>query len=716
MLKGFFNFSAMQKIISTISSQLGIQNKLVQATLNLLEDGATVPFIARYRKEMTGSLDEVEIASIRDLAQKLKELEKRKEAILKSIGEQGKLTPALEESILKAANLTALEDIYLPYKPKRKTKAAAAREKGLEPLALRIFAQSQINPEKEAEAFIQAKHDLNTVEEVLAGARDIIAELIAEDGEVRQNLRSLNWRKNQVSSKLNPKKEAEGQKYKDYFAWTELAKDMPSHRILALFRGEEEEVLKLSFNLEVEDAMRVLERKYFIRNNAAGRQVELAMQDAYKRLLKPSMESELRGLLKEKADEEAIRVFVENLKQLLLAVPLGSKRVLAIDPGFRTGCKVVVLDAQGKLQQHVTIYPHQGLSGQQEASRKILDLIEKYQIEAIAIGNGTAGRETEGFIKSLKVNCLVVMVNESGASIYSASEVARKEFPDHDITIRGAVSIGRRLMDPLAELVKIDPKSIGVGQYQHDVDQKKLQSSLDDTVISCVNAVGVELNTASKEILSYVSGLGPSLAEQIVKYRDQHGAFKNRASLKKVPRLGEKAFEQAAGFLRIRNAQHVLDNTAVHPERYALVERMAKDLNADLQALIKTPALQQAIDIKKYVSQDIGIPTLQDILNELAKPGRDPREQFEAFSFAEGINAIGDLKSGMELKGIVTNITNFGAFVDIGVHQDGLVHTSQLAHRYVANPNDVVKVSQIVKVRVLDVDIPRKRISLTMKF
>ncbi|RZK50733.1 MAG: RNA-binding transcriptional accessory protein [Pedobacter sp.] len=706
----------MQKIISTISSQLGIQNKLVQATLNLLEDGATVPFIARYRKEMTGSLDEVEIASIRDLAQKLKELEKRKEAILKSIGEQGKLTPALEESILKAANLTALEDIYLPYKPKRKTKAAAAREKGLEPLALRIFAQSQINPEKEAEAFIQAKHDLNTVEEVLAGARDIIAELIAEDGEVRQNLRSLNWRKNQVSSKLNPKKEAEGQKYKDYFAWTELAKDMPSHRILALFRGEEEEVLKLSFNLEVEDAMRVLERKYFIRNNAAGRQVELAMQDAYKRLLKPSMESELRGLLKEKADEEAIRVFVENLKQLLLAVPLGSKRVLAIDPGFRTGCKVVVLDAQGKLQQHVTIYPHQGLSGQQEASRKILDLIEKYQIEAIAIGNGTAGRETEGFIKSLKVNCLVVMVNESGASIYSASEVARKEFPDHDITIRGAVSIGRRLMDPLAELVKIDPKSIGVGQYQHDVDQKKLQSSLDDTVISCVNAVGVELNTASKEILSYVSGLGPSLAEQIVKYRDQHGAFKNRASLKKVPRLGEKAFEQAAGFLRIRNAQHVLDNTAVHPERYALVERMAKDLNADLQALIKTPALQQAIDIKKYVSQDIGIPTLQDILNELAKPGRDPREQFEAFSFAEGINAIGDLKSGMELKGIVTNITNFGAFVDIGVHQDGLVHTSQLAHRYVANPNDVVKVSQIVKVRVLDVDIPRKRISLTMKF
>lgn len=706
----------MDPIISSIASELKLSVKQVQATFNLLAEGATVPFIARYRKEVTGSLDEVAITSIRDLAQKLAELAKRKEAILKSITEQGKLTPELSKSIAAAASLTELEDIYLPYKPKRKTRAAAARERGLEPLALRIFAQSNIDPEREAQALINAENGLANEEDVLAGARDIIAELIAEDADLRQYLRSLFWRKAEMVSKVNPKKEADSQKFKDYFSFSELAKNLPSHRILALLRGEDEDALKLNIDLDTNEAYDVIVRKFPLRRNAAGDQVDLAMQDAYKRLLKPAMETELRAVLKEKADVEAIRVFTENLKQLLLAAPLGSKRILAIDPGFRTGCKVVCLDAQGKLLHNLNIYPHQGVSGQAEAGRIVTELVKKYEIQAIAIGNGTAGRETETFVRSLGIkDCLIVMVNESGASIYSASEVARKEFPDYDITVRGAVSIGRRLMDPLAELVKIDPKSIGVGQYQHDVDQRKLQSSLDDTVISCVNAVGVELNTASKEILSYVSGLGPALAEQIVKYRDQQGAFKNRASLKKVPRLGDKAFEQAAGFLRIREAKNVLDSTAVHPERYKLVEQMAQDLRTTVAELIQKPELQKQIQIEKYVSAEIGLPTLQDIIKELAKPGRDPREQFEAFAFADDVNAITDLKIGMELPGIVTNITNFGAFVDIGVHQDGLVHTSQLANRYVANPNEVVKVNQQVKVRVIEVDVARKRISLSMR-
>ncbi len=706
----------MQAMISMLSRSLQLGDKQVQATLRLLEEGATIPFIARYRKEQTGSLDEVQIAAIRDLHQKVLELNKRKEAVLKSITEQGKLNPALQKSIEEADNLMELEDIYLPFKPKRKTRATAAREKGLEPLAIRILAQSQIDPEEAAASYIQEENGLLNVDTVLAGARDIIAEGVAEDADLRQDLRNLFWKKAQVASKANPKLEAEGQKFKDYFNWSEMAKDMPSHRILALFRGEEEGFLKLQLDLDVEDALAVCYRKYPIRQNACGKQVDLAIQEAYKRLLKPAMETELRSLLKDKADQEAIRVFADNLKQLLLASPLGSKRVLAIDPGFRTGCKVVCLDAQGKLIHHVNIFPHQGANAQAEAAKQIQDLVHKFQIQAIAIGNGTAGRETESFVRALHLkDCLVVMVNESGASIYSASEVARKEFPDQDITVRGAVSIGRRLMDPLAELVKIDPKSIGVGQYQHDVDQKKLQHSLDDTVISCVNAVGVELNTASKEILSYVSGLGPALAEQIVKYREQNGPFKNRASLKKVPRLGEKAFEQAAGFLRIREGQQILDNTAVHPERYALVEKMAKDLKTSVAELVKNESLRKQLNLNQYVDQEIGLPTLKDILNELAKPGRDPREQFESFQFAEGVNAIGDLKVGMELPGIVTNITNFGAFVDVGVHQDGLVHMSQLAHRYVANPHDVVKVNQTVRVKVLEVDLPRKRISLTMK-
>lgn len=706
----------MHSHLQHIATTLNINSKQVNATLTLLEEGATVPFISRYRKEITGSLDEVQITAIRDLAQQLKELDKRKEAVLKSILEQGKLTPELEKKIQLAETLTILEDIYLPYKQKRKTRASVAREKGLEPLALRILAQSRIDVEDEAAAYIDNEKGVKDIQDALAGARDIVAEIINEDAEARAKMRRYFEQKATYKCVVAKGKETEAIKYKDYFEWEESAKNAPSHRVLAMLRGEEEGLLKLDVLPPDEEAIQLLEKQFVTGNNSASKQVELAIYDSYKRLLRPSMETELRATLKQKADEEAIRVFAANARQLLMAAPLGQKNVMAVDPGFRTGCKTVCLDRQGNLLENTTIYPHTGQGNVKDAEWKITQLCEKHDIEAIAIGNGTAGRETETFIRGLKLaDVTIVMVNESGASIYSASPLAREEFPDHDVTVRGAVSIGRRLMDPLAELVKIDPKSIGVGQYQHDVDQSKLQQSLDDTVMSCVNAVGVELNTASKQLLAYVSGLGDSLAQNIVNYRSKNGAFKNRESLKKVPRLGDKAFEQAAGFLRIRNAEQPLDSSGVHPERYQLVNKMAKDLGVSVAELIKNTELQKRINLQNYVNAEVGLPTLQDILKELAKPGRDPREQFEAFSFADGVNSIEDLKKGMKLKGIVTNITNFGAFVDIGVHQDGLVHTSQLANRFVANPNEVVKVSQVVQVTVTDVDVERKRISLSMK-
>lgn len=702
--------------IFLVAQELNVGSKQVQATLSLLDEGATVPFISRYRKEMTGSLDEVQVASIRDRVQQLRDLDKRKEAVLKSIDDQGKLTNELKALVMAAETMTLLEDIYLPYKQKRKTKASIAREKGLEPLALTVFMQDQNNPETEADKYIDAEKGVNNTGEALQGARDIIAEMIAESAEARLALRNLFFNKGVYKAEVLKGKEEEGIKYKDYFDWSEPVKSAPSHRILAMRRGEKELVLRLDALPEEEAAVSILEQQFIKGNNKKSAEVKQALDDSYKRLLKPSMETETRLKSKQLADEEAIRVFAENARQLLLAAPIGQKRVLALDPGFRTGCKLVCLDEQGKLLENTTIYPHTGPGVAKEAAQTLKHLCDKHQIEAIAIGNGTAGRETEDFVKAQNLeNVLVVMVNESGASIYSASDAAREEFPDQDITVRGAVSIGRRMMDPLAELVKIDPKSIGVGQYQHDVDQNKLQTSLDDTVMSCVNAVGVELNTASKQILAYVSGLGPQLAQNIVEYRNTHGAFKNRVSLKKVARLGDKAFEQAAGFLRIRNGEHPLDASAVHPERYALVAQMAKDVNCKIEDLLKDAKFREQIELKKYVSEEVGLPTLKDIVTELAKPGRDPREQFEAFAFAEGINKIDDLKPGMKLPGIVTNITNFGAFVDIGVHQDGLVHLSQMADKFISNPNEVVKVSQRVQVTVVDVDAVRKRISLTMK-
>lgn len=706
----------MDTHFQSIASELNISIKQVSATLALLDEGATVPFISRYRKEVTGSLDEVQVAAIRDLAQQLRELDKRREAILKSLTELEKLTPALAKQINEAKTITVLEDIYLPYKPKRKTRASVAKEKGLEPLALRILSQSRIDPEQEAAAYINDKKGVASQEEALAGARDIIAEMISENTEIRTKMRNHFMQKATYKTVLVKGKEEAGIKYKDYFEWEESAKSAPSHRVLAMLRGEQEGFLKLNVLPPDEPAIELLENQFITARNASADQVQLAITDGYKRLLRPAMETELRATIKQKADEEAIKVFAENARQLLLAAPMGQKNVLAIDPGFRTGCKVVCLDKQGQLLVNTTIYPHTGQGNLKDAEWQLKQLCEKHDVEAIAIGNGTAGRETETFVRGLKIpDVLVVMVNESGASIYSASPLAREEFPTQDITVRGAVSIGRRLMDPLAELVKIDPKSIGVGQYQHDVDQNKLQQSLDDTVISCVNAVGVELNTASKQVLAYVSGLGDTLAQNIVNYRNTHGAFKNRESLKKVPRLGDKAFEQAAGFLRIRDAKQVLDRSGVHPERYALVNQMAKDLGCTVDDLMKDVNLQKQINLQRYVSAEVGLPTLTDIVKELAKPGRDPREAFEVFSFAEGVNSMDDLRKGMKLSGIVTNITNFGAFVDIGVHQDGLVHTSQLANRFVANPNDVVKVSQVVQVTVVDVDVARKRISLSMK-
>jgi uncharacterized protein len=699
-----------------IAAELSVAEKQVSTTVGLLDEGATVPFISRYRKEMTGSLDEVQVAAIRDRIQQLRDLDKRREAILKSLTEMGKLTPELEKQINEAETMVALEDIYLPYRPKRKTRATAAREKGLQPLADLILEQKKVDLELEAAKYIDEEKGVNSVEEALAGARDIIAEHISENAEVRTKMRTLFLEKGTFQSKVITGKEEAGIKYKDYFDWTEPVKSAPSHRILAMRRGEKEEILWLDIQPEEDGAIQLLEGLFINGNNDSSRQIELAITDGYKRLLKPSMETEIRLFTKKQADEEAIRVFAENARQLLMAAPLGQKRTMAIDPGFRTGCKVVCLDEQGKLLEYTAIFPHTGAGGAVEAEKTTKHLVSKYAIESIAIGNGTAGRETELFVRNLNMPGInIVMVNESGASIYSASEAAREEFPDKDVTVRGAVSIGRRLMDPLAELVKIDPKSIGVGQYQHDVDQNKLQSSLDDTVISCVNAVGVELNTASKQILAYVSGLGPQLAQNIVDYRNENGAFKRRDQLKKVARLGDKAYEQAAGFLRIRDAENPLDTSAVHPERYNVVEQMAKDLKCSVKDLMSNQQLRKSIPLQKYVTETVGLPTLNDIMEELAKPGRDPREQFEAFSFTEGVNAITDLKIGMKLPGIVTNITNFGAFVDIGVHQDGLVHLSQITHRYIKDPNEVLKVHQKVEVTVTEVDVNRKRISLSMK-
>ena len=706
-----------QKHVSIIAQELGLPERGVLSVIELLDEGATVPFISRYRKERTGSLDEVAIGNIKNSITKLRELDKRRETVLKSIEDQGKLTDELKASIAAAGTLAELEDIYLPYKPKRKTRASMAKEKGLEPLAELIFKQGADDPHKAAERFIDLEKGVEGMEQALQGARDIIAEWINEDSEVRASLRKIFIEKSTITSSVFKGKEAEGQKYKDYFEWSEPLKKIPSHRLLAMRRGEKEMILSLDIQPDEVLAIDALESKILKSNTPCGQEVKVAIKDAYKRLLKPSMETETRVQTKVLADEEAIHVFSENLRQLLLAPALGQKNVMAIDPGFRTGCKVVCLDRQGKLLEFEAIYPNQPQNRTRESAMTISHMVKKHNIEAIAIGNGTASRETEDFVRSigLPASVIVAMVNESGASIYSASEVAREEFPDQDVTVRGAVSIGRRMMDPLAELVKIDPKSIGVGQYQHDVDQQMLKGSLDTVVESCVNGVGVELNTASKQLLTYVSGLGPQLAGNIVKYRDENGPFESRKALLEVPRMGAKVFEQSAGFLRIRNGKHVLDGSAVHPERYDTVEKMAKDINCTVADLISDSTLRSKIDLKKYVNDEIGLPTLRDIVDELAKPGRDPRQQFEVFKFEDGVNEIKDLKIGMKLPGIVTNITKFGAFVDVGVHQDGLVHVSQLSDSFVSDPSKVVKLQQQVQVTVTEVDIANKRISLSLK-
>ena len=700
-----------------IARELNLQAWQVFNTIKLMEGGATIPFIARYRKEMTGSLDEVQLALIRDRYEVLVETEKRRAYILSSIIEQEKLTPELERQISEALTLTELEDIYLPYKPKRKTRATIAREKGLEPLAQILMAQQPIDPELKAEAFIDEEKSVTTTGDALAGARDIIAEWVNESKTSRERVRNLFTREAMIVSRPVKGKELDGMLYQNYFDTRENILKAPSHRVLAMFRGEAEGFLRLSVEPEEEKAVEMLDRIFVKAENDAALQVKAAVKDAYKRLLQPSMETEIRQLAKQKADDEAIKVFAGNLRQLLLAAPLGQKNILAIDPGFRTGCKVVCLDRQGRLLHNETIYPHPPQNEVKEAVAKIKNLVSAYGIEAIAIGNGTAGRETDYFISKIPFDreLISIMVNESGASVYSASSVAREEFPEYDVTVRGAVSIGRRLMDPLAELVKIDPKSIGVGQYQHDVSQPALQRSLEDTVVNCVNQVGVELNTASKQLLSYVSGVGPVLAQNIVDYRNKNGEFKTRNELLKVKRLGDKAFEQAAGFLRIRNAKNPLDRSAVHPESYPIVQRMAQKLNCSVEDLIEKEELRKNINPREFITDSAGLPTISDILQELSKPGRDPREQFDLFEFDKNINSIADLRPGMVLNGIVSNITAFGAFVDIGVHQDGLVHVSQLANRFVKDPNEVVKLTQHVRVKVMDVDVQRKRIALSIK-
>lgn len=710
-----------------IADELKIGVAQVQATINLLAEDCTVPFIARYRKEATGTLDEVAIAAIRDLQERLQQLDKRRDAMLKSLKERELLTDELLAKLTASNSINDLEDIYLPFKPKRKTKASVAREKGLEPLAQDIFTFKLKDVQKAAEAYLNKEKGVDTVELALAGARDIMAEWMSENLVARKQLRAY-WTKNSsIYSKVAKGKEQEGQKFKDYFEWSEKVTTAPSHRILAMFRGESEGILKVSIKPDDEDALIIMDNNFLKGDGACKAQIEITVEDAYDRLLAPSMETELRVELKQRADVEAIRVFTRNLRELLMAPPLGEHAIMALDPGFRTGCKLVCLGRQGDLLHHDVIYPHMDGSGdgakqsKLSAVKKIVELGKKFNIVAVAIGNGTAGRETEEFLRAIDWSAngmdepQIVMVNESGASIYSASEVARDEFPDYDLTVRGAVSIGRRLMDPLAELVKLDPKSIGVGQYQHDVDQPALQSSLDDTVVSCVNSVGVELNTASKQLLSYVSGLGKQIAANIVAHRQENGPFKSRAELKKVARLGPKAFEQSAGFLRIREAKNPLDASAVHPESYKVVETMAKDLGTDLATLMSDSDTRKKIDLNKYVSDKIGLPTLRDIMQELEKPGRDPRAKLEPMKFAEGVHSINDLYDGMKLPGIVTNVTAFGAFVDIGVHQDGLVHVSQLTDKFVKDASEVVTVQQKVQVTVLSVDKERKRISLSMK-
>ena len=699
--------------ISKIAGEIGVQNAQVEAVAVLLSEGATVPFIARYRKEATGTLDEVAITTVRDRLAQLAELDARKETVLKSLEQHGHLTDELKDKVLGAETMTVLEDIYLPYKPKRRTRAIIAKEKGLEPLALLIFDQGGRDIEQAAAAFVNAEKGVESVEDALSGARDIIAEMINEHEQARASLRQLFADKGKFKSTVASGKESEGAKYKDYFEWEEPVAAAPSHRILAMRRGEKEDILNLSVNPPEEDAIELLKRLFIKGQGQDSKQVEAAIEDCYKRLMSRSMETEIRVMTKERADAEAIRVFAENLRNLLMSAPLGAKRVMGVDPGFRTGCKIVCLDAQGKLLHHDTIYLHEP----ERAAILIKKMCEHFEIQAIAVGNGTASRESEAFLKAIPFEkpIQILMVNESGASIYSASDVAREEFPDLDLTVRGSVSIGRRLMDPLSELVKIDPKAIGVGQYQHDVDQGALKKSLDDVVISCVNGVGVDLNRASAQLLTYVSGLGPQLAKNIVAFRDENGAFTAREELKKVKRLGPKAFEQCAGFLRIRDGKNPLDASAVHPESYPVVYAMAKDSDCTVEDLMKQEALRKQIELSRYVSDKIGLPTLTDILDELAKPGRDPREKFEEFAFAPGIEKMQDLRPGMKLPGIITNVTAFGAFADIGVHQDGLIHISELADRFVKNPADVVKVHQKVMVTVMEVDLERKRVSLSMK-
>lgn len=707
------NDNHMQKI----AAGLGLTPGQVEATAALLDQGATVPFIARYRKEATHSLDEVAVMGIRDRLAQLRDLEARQEAVLTSLEERGLLTPDLKLKLLAAETLAEVEDVYLPYRPKRRTRATVAREKGLESLAALFWQQGDIDPHQEAAAYIDPDLGVTSAEDALAGARDIMAEWVSEDAGARARLRQLFLSRGTIASRVSPGKAAEAAKYRDYHDWEEPAASAPSHRVLAMMRGKNEGLLSLHIGPPEEAALDELYQAFVKGGNAASQQVGLAVRDGYKRLLGPSLDTEAAGLLKQRADDTAIQVFANNLRQLLLAPPLGQKNVLALDPGFRTGAKLVCLDRQGRLTHHETIYPLLDERRAARAAEIVRDLCHRFQIEAIAIGNGTGGRETEAFVKGLELGTgvPVVLVNESGASIYSASEVARAEFPDEDLTVRGAVSIGRRLMDPLAELVKLDPKSIGVGQYQHDVDQKALKGRLDDVVASCVNAVGVEVNTASGELLTYVSGLGPRLARSIVEYRNEHGSFPSRQALKKVPRLGTRAFEQAAGFLRIRDGEQPLDASAVHPESYKVVQAMARDLGRSISDLMGDAGLARQVDLNRYVSKDAGLPTLIDIMQELVRPGRDPRKEFEAVGFSEGVQKMEDLSPGMTLPGVVTNVTAFGAFVDVGVHQDGLVHISQLADRFVRNPGEVVQVQQRVTVTVLEVDLERKRISLSMK-
>jgi protein Tex len=703
------------QIINTISKEMSLSDSKVSAVAKLLDHGATIPFIARYRKELTGSMDEVIITSIRDRIEQLNALVQRKETILKSLKERELLTEKLLADVNNATSMTELEDVYEKFRPKKRTKAQIAKEKGLEPLALFILAQSNSDPYKEAGKFISPEKEILTKEDAVAGAKDIIAEIINEDVNIRSAIRKLFIRKAQIQSKIKKSKKEEGLKFKDYYEWDEIACKAPSHRLLAMFRGQNEGFLSVHVLPDQDTALNIIEKAYIKNQSQSALEIKSAILDSYKRLLSKSIEKEYINKLKIQADKTAIDVFAENLKELLLSAPLGQKRMLAIDPGFRTGCKVVCLDAQGQLLHHDLIFPHQ--SNNKNSKQLVSDLVKTYKIEAIAIGNGTAGRETLSFVEGISLNdsIQVVMVDESGASIYSASKTARDEFPDHDITVRGAVSIGRRLMDPLAELVKLDPKSIGVGQYQHDVDQKLLKNSLEDVVVSSVNQVGVEVNTASKELLCRVSGLNSTIAANIVAFRNNKGPFKSKKEFLKVPRLGPKAFEQAAGFLRIHNALQPLDRSGIHPESYKVVENMAKDKGLDIKSLIMNTSIIQSIKLNQYITDTIGIPTLTDIVKELTNPGRDPRDKFENFSFDDTIHDIKDLIPGMKVPGIVTNVTAFGAFVDVGVHQDGLVHISQMADRFVKDPNKIVKVRQTIQVTILEVDIKRKRIALSLK-